>query len=140
MKRLVLILALTLGAKLSLLAEPNCHGAAALISNKIDESHASIHISAVMQCDDGRSDSFKSREAIIAEDSPREEVAKLIMAMAQEVVDHFEIAGIHSDVQDLVEHLKIRDDELPVPQNRFKIMYAPPFPPKTYQPTGDETE
>lgn len=114
--KLALILALALAAKLSFAAD--CHGAAALICNKFDESHASMHIDAVMQCDDGRAEDFKSREAVIAMDTPRGDVAKLIIAMAEEVVAHFELSGIHNDTGDLIKNLKLRPDELPDP---FKL-------------------
>lgn len=135
MKQLAITLAILLGANLPLLAA-DCHGAAALIANKINDSHASIHIDAVMQCDDGRQVEFKSREATITPDLPKEVVARLIVAMAQETVNYFEAVGIPSDVKDLIEHLKIRPDDLLMPTNPYRLKYAPPFPPKTYPPIG----
>ena len=134
MKRLAIILIALLSTKLSLLAA-DCHGAAALIANKIDDGHASIHIDAVMQCDDGKSLEFRSREAVITPDMPKEIVAHLLVAMAQETVDYFDAAGIPSDVKDLIEHLKIRTDELTLPPNTYRLKYAPPFPMRPYPPT-----
>ena len=139
MKKLLAAIALSLGLIFS--AEAQCHGAAAVIGDHIDGDHAKLHIYAVMQCDDGRQMEFRSREGVITSETPRQEVAKLIVAMANETVDYFAAAGCPSDVEDLIKHLGFKDDESEVkPANPLKLKYAPPIPHKTYLPLGPDDD
>ena len=109
MKKLALILVLTLVSKLSLLA--GCHGAAVLVAHKVDEQTASMHIEAVMQCDDESVLKFQSRECQFTNSNSKDEIAALILAMAKETVGYFTAMGLDNNEDDLMAHLKFRVDD-----------------------------
>ena len=109
MKKLLAVLALSLSLILS--ANADCHGVAVLVIHKVDADHASICIQAIMQCDDASVDKFQSHEAVFDSSTSKEDLAKLILAMAQETANYFNSIGYENDAKDLMQHLQFRDGD-----------------------------
>ena len=109
MKKLLAALALSLSLILS--ANADCHGTAALVIHKVNTAQASICIQAIMQCDDESVNKFQSHEAVFDSSISKEDLAKLIIAMAKETVAYFNSMGYDNNVEDLMNHLKMIDGD-----------------------------